>query len=74
MKQEDKAIVIQTLLFTSGLNTLLQTLIGTRLPTVMSASTTFIIPVMSIIKDMSKYRFTSEHEVSATSLCYVLTG
>ncbi|XP_026460923.1 nucleobase-ascorbate transporter 3-like isoform X1 [Papaver somniferum] len=59
---EDKAIVIQTLLFTSGLNTLLQTLIGTRLPTVMSASTTFIIPVMSIIKDMSKYRFTSEHE------------
>ncbi|RZC71922.1 hypothetical protein C5167_035095 [Papaver somniferum] len=62
MKQEDKAIVIQTLLFTSGLNTLLQTLIGTRLPTVMSASTTFIIPVISIIKDMSKYRFTSEHE------------
>ncbi|KAI3990340.1 hypothetical protein MKX01_037679 [Papaver californicum] len=59
---EDKAIVIQTLLFTSGLNTLLQTLIGTRLPTVMSASTTFIIPVMSIIIDMSKFGFTSEHE------------
>ncbi|KAI3875615.1 hypothetical protein MKX03_001566 [Papaver bracteatum] len=62
LNNEDKAIVIQTLLFTSGLNTLLQTLIGTRLPTVMSASTTFIIPVMSIIKDMSKYSFASEHE------------
>ncbi|RZC71923.1 hypothetical protein C5167_035096 [Papaver somniferum] len=62
---EDKAIVIQTLLLTSGLNTLLQTLIGTRLPTVMSASTTFIIPVTSIIKDMSKYSFTSEHEAWA---------
>ncbi|KAI3882155.1 hypothetical protein MKX03_024398 [Papaver bracteatum] len=59
---EDKAIVIQTLLFTSGLNTLLQTLIGSRLPTVMAASTTFIIPVMSIITSMSKFSFTSEHE------------
>jgi len=41
---EDKALVIQTLLFMSGINTLLQTIIGTRLPTVMNASFAFIIP------------------------------
>ncbi|KAF5178386.1 Nucleobase-ascorbate transporter, partial [Thalictrum thalictroides] len=58
----DKARVIQTLVFMGGINTLLQTLFGTRLPTVMSASFAFIIPVMSIINDFSDSVFTSERE------------
>ncbi|KAL5559188.1 hypothetical protein UlMin_035399 [Ulmus minor] len=45
----EKARVIQTTLFVSGLNTLLQSLFGTRLPTVVSASYTYIIPTTSII-------------------------
>ncbi|KAK1268861.1 Nucleobase-ascorbate transporter 3 [Acorus gramineus] len=58
----DKARVIQTLLFMSGVNTLLQTLIGTRLPTVMNASFAFVIPVMSIIKDFASGNFEDDHE------------
>ncbi|KAK4724268.1 hypothetical protein R3W88_027047 [Solanum pinnatisectum] len=41
---EEKAQVIQTLLFVAGLNTLLQSLFGTRLPVVIGGSFTFIIP------------------------------
>ncbi|KAF8409998.1 hypothetical protein HHK36_002518 [Tetracentron sinense] len=58
----DKARVIQTLLFMGGINTLLQTFLGTRLPTVMGASFAFVIPVMSIINDFSDRIFTNEHE------------
>lgn len=52
-EQGDKARVIQTLLFMAGINTLIQTFIGTRLPTVMSASVAFTLPVLSIIKDLA---------------------
>lgn len=62
-KQRDKARVIQTLLFMSGLNTLLQTFVGSRLPTVMNASFAFLIPVMSIIRDFALRPFADEHEV-----------
>nr|CAD1841372.1 unnamed protein product [Ananas comosus var. bracteatus] len=58
----DKARVIQTFLFMSGVNTLLQTLIGTRLPTVMNASFAFIVPVMSIISDFSSRGYDDEHQ------------
>ncbi|XP_073039842.1 nucleobase-ascorbate transporter 6-like isoform X1 [Primulina eburnea] len=46
---EEKAKVIQTLLFVSGLNTLLQTWFGTRLPAVIGGSYTFVAPTISII-------------------------
>ncbi|KAL8457708.1 hypothetical protein ACS0TY_035538 [Phlomoides rotata] len=46
---EEKAQVIQTLLFVAGLNTLLQTWFGTRLPVVMGGSYTFVAPTISII-------------------------
>ncbi|XP_077215293.1 xanthine/uracil permease family protein isoform X2 [Tasmannia lanceolata] len=46
----------------SGLNTLLQTFLGTRLPTVMSASFAFVIPVVSIINDFRFRNFADEHE------------
>lgn len=47
--QEEKAKVIQTLLFVAGLNTLLQTWFGTRLPAVIGGSYTFVAPTISII-------------------------
>ncbi|KAJ8504175.1 hypothetical protein OPV22_005061 [Ensete ventricosum] len=58
----DKARAIQTLLFMSGINTLLQTLIGTRLPTVMNSSFAFIIPVLSIIRDFNSRAYNDEHQ------------
>ncbi|XP_061355969.1 nucleobase-ascorbate transporter 3 [Gastrolobium bilobum] len=58
----DKARVIQSLLFMSGVNTLLQTWFGSRLPAVMGGSLAFILPVMSIINDYTDRTFPSEHE------------
>ncbi|KAH7658278.1 Xanthine/uracil/vitamin C permease protein [Dioscorea alata] len=46
---DKKARVIQTLLSVAGLNTLLQTLFGTRLPVVIGGSYTFVVPTISII-------------------------
>ncbi|KAG1364054.1 nucleobase-ascorbate transporter 6 [Cocos nucifera] len=46
---DEKARVIQTLLFVAGLNTLLQTYFGTRLPAVIGGSYTFVVPTISII-------------------------
>ncbi|KAF9668467.1 hypothetical protein SADUNF_Sadunf14G0006600 [Salix dunnii] len=45
----EKARVIQTLLFTSGLTTLFQTLFGTRLPSVAVGSYAYMIPATSIV-------------------------
>ncbi|XP_078443385.1 nucleobase-ascorbate transporter 6-like [Wolffia australiana] len=46
---KEKAKVIQTLQFVAGLNTLLQTLFGTRLPAIIGGSYTFVAPTISII-------------------------
>lgn len=46
---EEKAKVIQTILLVAGLNTLLQTTFGTRLPAVMGGSYTFVAATISII-------------------------
>ncbi|XP_057430400.1 putative nucleobase-ascorbate transporter 10 isoform X2 [Lotus japonicus] len=46
----EKAKVIQSLLFVSGLSTFLQSLFGTRLPTVVVGSYSYIIPTMSIVQ------------------------
>ncbi|KAJ1294072.1 hypothetical protein BS78_01G118300 [Paspalum vaginatum] len=45
----EKAIVIQTILFLAGINTLLQVYLGTRLPAVMGGSYTYIYPAVAII-------------------------
>ncbi|KAK7252355.1 hypothetical protein RIF29_36230 [Crotalaria pallida] len=47
--KEEKAKMIQTLLFVAGINTLFQTLFGTRLPAVIGGSYTFVPPTISII-------------------------
>ncbi|PIM97956.1 Xanthine/uracil transporter [Handroanthus impetiginosus] len=45
----EKAILIQTLQFVAGLNTLTQTLFGTRLPAVIGGSYTFVPATLSIV-------------------------
>ncbi|KAG4159949.1 hypothetical protein ERO13_D02G203500v2 [Gossypium hirsutum] len=55
----EKAEVINTLLFVSGLNTLLQTFFGTRLPVVIGGSYVFIIPTVSIALS-SRYSFLTD--------------
>ncbi|XP_020866709.1 nucleobase-ascorbate transporter 4 isoform X1 [Arabidopsis lyrata subsp. lyrata] len=51
----EKAEVINTVLFVSGINTLLQSLFGSRLPVVMGASYAYVIPALYIT---FSYRFT----------------
>ncbi|CAO2815825.1 unnamed protein product [Amaranthus hypochondriacus] len=58
----DKARVIQTLLFVAGINTLLQALFGTRLPTVVGGSFAYIIPIAYIINDPSLQRIPNDHD------------
>ncbi|OAY81139.1 Nucleobase-ascorbate transporter LPE1, partial [Ananas comosus] len=48
-RHEEKARVIQTLLFVAGINTLLQVHFGTRLPVVIGGSYTYLLPTISII-------------------------
>ncbi|KAK6938566.1 Nucleobase cation symporter 2 family [Dillenia turbinata] len=51
----EKAIVIQTSLFVMGWNTLLHSLFGTRLSTVIGSSYTYVVPVMAIVQ-ASRYQ------------------
>ncbi|WJX14880.1 N alpha-acetyl-transferase [Trifolium repens] len=44
----EKAQMIQTMLFVAGIKTLLQTLVGTRLPVVIGPSFAFLIPAISV--------------------------
>ncbi|KAF9610132.1 hypothetical protein IFM89_019997 [Coptis chinensis] len=59
---DDKAMVIQTLLFASGWNTILQTFCGTRLPAVVGGSYAYMIPILYIIGDSSLQQITDPHE------------
>jgi hypothetical protein len=62
--KHDKAKVVQTLLFVNGIKTLLQTLFGTRLPTIMGGSYAYVVPVLSIIRDPSIAQIADGHTVS----------
>ena len=62
--QGDKVRVVQTLLFVEGINTLIQTLFGTRLPTVIGGSYAFMVPIISIIHDSSLASIDDPHLVS----------
>ncbi|XP_010540522.1 PREDICTED: nucleobase-ascorbate transporter 2 isoform X2 [Tarenaya hassleriana] len=57
----DKVRVVQTLLFLQGVNTLLQTLFGTRLPTIIGGSFAFMVPIVSIIHDSRFTRIEDPH-------------
>ncbi|KAF8391214.1 hypothetical protein HHK36_023516 [Tetracentron sinense] len=58
---DDKVRVVQTMLFVGGINTLLQTLFGTRLPTVIGGSHAFLVPIISIIHDSSLMEIHDSH-------------
>ncbi|KAD6794429.1 hypothetical protein R6Q59_021567 [Mikania micrantha] len=58
----DKARVIQTLLFVSGIKTLLQTLFGTRLPAVVGGSFAYVMPILYIINDSSLQQIPDRHD------------
>ncbi|KAJ8763378.1 hypothetical protein K2173_002261 [Erythroxylum novogranatense] len=68
---EEKAELINTMLFVAGLNTLLQTLFGTRVPVVMGGSYAFIIPANSIALSSNRSSTSSSldtHERFAKSM------
>ena len=56
--------MIQTLLFVSGINTLLQTWFGTRLPVVVGASYAFLIPAISTAFSSNLVIYNDPHEVN----------
>ncbi|KAK7311385.1 hypothetical protein RJT34_09497 [Clitoria ternatea] len=58
----EKAKVIQSLLFVSGLSTFLQSLFGTRLPTVVVGSYTYLIPTISIVQANRYNSYTDPYE------------
>ncbi|KAG8650563.1 nucleobase-ascorbate transporter 4 isoform X2 [Manihot esculenta] len=61
----EKAELISTLLFVAGINTLLQTWFGTRLPLVIGGSYAFVIPTISIVlstNNNKNYAFLSPHQ------------
>ncbi|GFP79594.1 nucleobase-ascorbate transporter 1 [Phtheirospermum japonicum] len=57
----DRARVVQTLLFVAGVNTLLQSLFGTRLPAIVGGSFAYVIPITYIINDSSLQRIIDPH-------------
>lgn len=64
--QEEKARVIQTLLFVAGINTLIQSFLGTRLPAVIGGSYTFVMPTISIVLAGRYSGIADPHEVCAS--------
>ncbi|CAN1237150.1 Putative nucleobase-ascorbate transporter 10 [Linum grandiflorum] len=58
----EKVRVIQTLLFVSGVTTLLETLLGTRLPTIAAASFAYVLPITSIITADRLQSIANPHE------------
>ncbi|MCO5603806.1 hypothetical protein L7F22_057958 [Adiantum nelumboides] len=59
---DDKIKVIQTLLFTAGINTLLQSTVGTCLPCVVGGSYAFLVPTLSIIYSDRLQAIQDSHE------------
>lgn len=58
--------MIQTMLFVAGMNTLLQTWFGTRLPVVIGGSFRFVVPMLYIALS-HRYSFYFEPAI----VCYV---
>lgn len=65
----EKAQVIDTFLFVAGINTLLQTWFGTRLPVVMGASYAFILPIISLTLLRRFSVITDPHQVWFNMIC-----
>ncbi len=62
--QSDLSRVVQSALFVSAINTLLQTVLGSRLPAVMGNSFYFLSITLSIVNAPSIIEIPDSHEVS----------
>lgn len=72
LSQIEKAKVIQTSLFVSGLSTFLQSLFGTRLPSVVVGSYTYVIPTTSIVLSRRYTTILDPDEVSPRSSLFII--
>lgn len=61
--QGDLARTVQTVLFVSAINTLLQTFLGTRLPVIMGNSFYFLAMTLSIVQRAGIADYPDPHEV-----------
>lgn len=61
--QGDLARTVQTVLFVSGINTLIQTFLGTRLPVIMGNSFYFLAMTLSIVQRAGIADYPDPHEV-----------
>jgi len=66
--QSDLARVVQSALFVSGINTLIQTVLGSRLPTVMGNSFYFLPVILSIVNSARIMNIDEPHEVVTTTV------
>lgn len=64
--------MIQNMLFVSGLSTFLQSLFGTRLPTVVGGSYTYMIPVMSVVQARRYSSYSDPYEVNCFFFMIIL--
>lgn len=55
--------MINTMLFVAGINTLLQTWFGSRLPVVIGSSSAYLIPAISIAVSNRNSNYVDPHEV-----------
>ncbi|KAJ8439504.1 hypothetical protein Cgig2_007021 [Carnegiea gigantea] len=69
---EEKAKMIQTLLFVAGLNTLLQSMFGTRLPAVIGGSYTYVPTTISIVLAGRYSSLVDPHEAGLLYKCYIV--
>lgn len=65
--------MIDTLLFVTAINTLLQTWFGTRLPVVMGGSFAFIIPALSIAYSRRFSAYIDPHQVGLNQFVTLLS-
>lgn len=68
--QYEKAEIIQAQLFVSGVSTLLQSLFGTRLPSVAAGSYAYVLPVTSILSSGRYSSIADPREVYQTARCF----
>jgi hypothetical protein len=61
--QGDLARTVQTVLFVSAINTLVQTFLGTRLPVIMGNSFYFLAMTLSIVQRAGIADYPDPHEV-----------
>lgn len=64
--QKDTATVISTMLFISGITTILHSFFGTRLPLVQGSSFVYLAPAL-VIMNAQDYRNLTEHVSSAAA-------